>query len=50
MSSMNASEHAEHTEQGDQRPRIAGSWALVGIPLAYGLYHAVKAAAQLFTG
>ncbi|WP_274380484.1 MFS transporter small subunit [Nocardioides cavernaquae] len=31
-------------------PRIAASWALVSVPLAYGLYNAVKAAAQLFTG
>ncbi len=41
---MNAEQHP------DQTARIAGSWALVGIPLAYGLYNALKAAAQLFTG
>ena len=41
---MNAEHLANHTA------RIAASWVLVGIPLAYGLYNAVKAAAQLFTG
>lgn len=40
----NAAEHINHT------PRIAISWAIVSVPLAYGLYNAVKAAAQLFTG
>lgn len=34
----------------DHRVRIAASWTLVGVPLGYGLYNAVKAAAQLFTG
>jgi len=41
---MSAEHHVDHTT------RIAASWALVGIPLAYGLFNAVKAAAQLFTG
>lgn len=43
---MNAAqpEHQNHTV------RIAVSWALVAVPLAYGLYNAFKAAAQLFTG
>ncbi|WP_273543983.1 MFS transporter small subunit [Nocardioides panacisoli] len=39
---------AEH--QSDHTARIAISWALVSIPLAYGLYNAIQAAAQLFTG
>lgn len=34
----------------EYRPRIAASWTLVGLPLAYGLYNAVSAALQLFTG
>lgn len=41
---MNAEHHVDHTA------RIAASWALVSIPLAYGLYNALTAAAQLFTG
>ncbi|MGH3729206.1 MAG: MFS transporter small subunit [Micromonosporaceae bacterium] len=34
----------------DHRARIAASWSLVGIPLAYGIYNALEAALQLFTG
>lgn len=26
------------------------NWTIVGLPLAYGLFNALKAAAQLFTG
>ncbi|WP_418062350.1 MFS transporter small subunit [Pimelobacter simplex] len=33
-----------------QAARVAVAWTIVGIPLVYGLYNAVKAAAQLFTG
>ncbi|MCW2684749.1 MAG: hypothetical protein JWP33_2662 [Blastococcus sp.] len=29
---------------------IAVAWTLVGVPLAYGLYNAVKAASALFSG
>jgi hypothetical protein len=29
---------------------IAFAWALVGVPLAYGLYQTVKTATTLFTG
>jgi hypothetical protein len=29
---------------------IAVAWALVGVPLAYGLYNTVKAAGALFGG
>ena len=29
---------------------IAFAWALVGIPLVYGLYQTVKTAVTLFTG
>jgi hypothetical protein len=40
----------------DQQPTstptalIAFAWTLVGVPLAYGLYNAVKAASALFGG
>lgn len=30
--------------------RIAFSWALVGIPLAYGVVETLRRAASLFTG
>lgn len=30
--------------------RIAASWALVGIPLAYGVIETLRRAAALFTG
>jgi hypothetical protein len=30
--------------------KIAGAWALVGIPLAYGIIETLRRAAQLFTG
>ena len=31
-------------------PQLVGSWLIVGIPLAYGVFNAVKAALQLFNG
>lgn len=34
--------------QIDYTARIVVAWAIVGIPLAYGLYHAIMAAAKLF--
>ena len=40
------SRQATHTPAG----LIAFAWALVGVPLAYGLYNAVKAASALFGG
>lgn len=30
--------------------RIATAWALVGVPLAYGIVETVRRAANLFTG
>jgi len=30
--------------------RLAISWAVVGVPLAYGIYETVKKTAALFTG
>jgi len=39
------------SEQGSpSTARIAFSWALVGVPLAYGIYETVLKATQLFTG
>lgn len=29
---------------------LAVTWTVVGVPLIYGLFHAVKAALKLFTG
>lgn len=31
-------------------PKVAGAWALVGIPLAYGIIETLRRAAQLFAG
>ncbi|EGD42751.1 MFS transporter small subunit [Nocardioides sp. WG-D5] len=31
-------------------PKIVVAWALVGIPLAYGVIETLRRAAQLFTG
>lgn len=42
--------NAEHHVHVDHRTRIAFSWAIVGIPLAYGVYNALLAALNLFTG
>jgi len=45
-----------HSATDDRQPThtpaalIAFAWALVGVPLAYGLYNTVKAASQLFGG
>jgi hypothetical protein len=43
---------ASHDQQSTHTPvgLIAFAWTLVGIPLAYGLYNAVKAASALFAG
>lgn len=30
--------------------KIVGAWALVGIPLAYGLVETIRRASSLFTG
>lgn len=37
-------------EHPSQAARVAVAWTIVGLPLVYGLYNAVKAATQLFTG
>ncbi len=41
-----------HDQQPTHTPAalIAFAWTLVGVPLAYGLYNAVKAASALFGG
>lgn len=43
-------QHTTTTPARNQAPLVAGAWAVVAVPLAYGLYNAVKAATQLFTG
>lgn len=45
---MNAAQQVDH--HVNHNARIAAAWALVSVPLGYGLYNAIKAAAQLFTG
>jgi hypothetical protein len=42
----------DHHDQRSSTPvaLIAVAWALVGVPLAYGLYNTVKAAGALFGG
>ncbi len=45
-SSISHDQQSAHTPVG----LIAVAWTLVGIPLAYGLYNAVKAASALFSG
>ena len=44
--STSTDQQPSHTPTG----LIAFAWALVGIPLAYGLYNTVKAASALFGG
>ncbi|MGH3950474.1 MAG: MFS transporter small subunit [Pseudonocardiaceae bacterium] len=46
---MTGSSTAEHTPD-KYKAEIAIMWTIVGIPLAYGLFNAIKAALQLFTG
>lgn len=40
---------SEHP-QVNHVPRIVLSWALVAIPLGYGLFQTLKAVSKLFTG
>ena len=46
------SSSTSHDTPSTQTPvgLIAFAWALVGVPLAYGLYQTVTRAAALFTG
>lgn len=46
---MTESGTAEHTA-GKYTAQVAVAWTIVGIVLAYGVYNALKAALQLFTG
>ncbi|MGN6243776.1 MAG: MFS transporter small subunit [Motilibacteraceae bacterium] len=46
MSAQNSQEHAS----GSQALAIALSWALVVVPLLYGLEQTLTKAAKLFTG
>ncbi len=38
---------AERTNYG---PALVLTWTVVSVPLVYGLFHAVRAVLQLFTG
>ncbi len=46
------SSSTSHDQQSGHTPAalIAFAWALVGVPLAYGLYQTVTRAAALFSG
>jgi hypothetical protein len=46
---MTDTDTTEHTS-GKYKAELAIAWTIVGIPLAYGVYNAVKAALQLFGG
>ena len=48
MSSMSST--GEQPASSTPTGLVAFAWALVGIPLVYGLYNTVKAASALFTG
>jgi hypothetical protein len=45
-----ASTHQDQQPTSTPTALIAFAWTLVGVPLAYGLYNAVKAASALFGG
>jgi hypothetical protein len=40
----------ETTTEGTHTPRIVVSWFIVGVPLVYGVFMAIKSSLQLFTG
>lgn len=41
---------AEHHTPGKYKVELVIAWVIVGIPLSYGIFNALKAAVQLFTG
>jgi hypothetical protein len=46
---MNAMSHTTHATNTTSPIRVALSWALVGIPLLYGVWMTLQTAAALFT-
>ena len=46
--STSASTHREQPTTHTPVGLIAFAWTLVGVPLAYGLYNAIRAASALF--
>lgn len=46
---MTGSGATEHTPD-KYKAEIAVTWTIVGVPLAYGVYNAVKTALLLFSG
>jgi hypothetical protein len=49
-STTGAAGATEEHASGKYKTEVAVAWTLVAIPLVYGVYHAVKAALQLFGG
>jgi hypothetical protein len=49
MSTRTEQHHDEHKSVG-MGGKLAFAWAVVGIPLAYGIFETAKKAAALFTG
>ena len=47
---MSSAQTPPHTPETSTTPTglIAFAWALVGVPLAYGLYQTIKTASSLF--
>jgi hypothetical protein len=50
MSTPASTSHDQQQTSTTPTALIAFAWTLVGVPLAYGLYNAVKAASALFGG
>lgn len=48
--STSASPSGKETTKRTPTALVAFAWALVGVPLAYGLYNTVNAASALFGG
>jgi hypothetical protein len=46
---VTGSSRAEHTAD-TYKAELAFTWTIVGIPVAYGVYNALKATLQLFSG
>ena len=48
--SSNDTPRAQDRPGGGTKARLALAWAVVGIPLAYGIFETAKKASALFTG
>ncbi|MDQ3627549.1 MAG: hypothetical protein M3419_01780 [Actinomycetota bacterium] len=49
---MSHQQHSSSTDDTDavSTGRLAFTWALVGVPLAYGVFETLRGASQLLTG